>query len=399
MSETRLEELHIQIDEAQHRVTDLNNQIADVSSEILAFKNANDLFIKIPAPHLRHKRTDEESSKLVSELDQEHLELIRIRKDRVSELKKQINEINREKDILQPKFNDEVEAEKQIQAEILQITESIKLLNAECLRVKSETNYVQDQITERTKEVKFMSEMKREVEQQYSALLTREESYEVQDGGKLDYEMIISNLQNDIRIAEEEIYQLQTVIEQNSGYIEMDQKDKEQIAQQYQENVKWDQEKEELKTELKELQEEIRRRKQQVASSESRSSHKQECLRRYIPLVNKWKNKFGDMPIPEKSIGQLWIELNEAKKKLELDLKRSQEEIAELVNSNQQLSENVRRRRVALERIVTQFHEDEKRVQQRIDDSKMKSEAEEAKLLKQIEAAKLRIGQKVINSC
>lgn len=399
--ENRLSELVDQINVAKNQLSDLYSQIGSVESEVFSFENANKMFSAMQISSIQASRSQSQASErnpqtTTSKLDDEHKEIITNRRNNNSMLKQQITALEGEQLTLTEKLDTLRDEAKAIQGEIIDISETIKLTNAENLRAHSESIYLLDQIRERENSIKQMKQLKNEADQYYSDLSIRENDFDSIDGGRLDTEKAILGLQDEIRESDSVISNLEEKITEIEKFLLEDKENVNNTKQQYSESVNWAQEKAELQEELKQLNAEIQNAKRCVTTSESRASKRNIASSKYTPILNKWKGKTGVMEIPNETITQLLAQLDEAKAQKEEQQKISQREIAEMVVSNHKLEDEVKRRRNALERIVNQFHADENELQKRIEEANKKSEAEEQKIVKQIEAAKIKIAARII---
>jgi hypothetical protein len=163
---------------------------------------------------------------------------------------------------------------------------------------------------------------------------------------------------------------------------------------QFAEIVDWKEERQDLREELEKLHDEIQKRKSEVSVGEQRNNAKQTSLAKYGPLVIKWRGKTTEDDIPDKSIAELYAEMEDAKRRSEEITKNSEREMSEILMKNAKLEEEVNRRKTGLERTISHFYAEEHQSRKRIEDRRQKAEEDEKKLIAQIQKTKLKLAQK-----
>lgn len=226
-------------------------------------------------------------------------------------------------------------------------------------------------------------------------MLDRAKNFDGLDGGRLDIEKSIINLQNQLRALEQDIRDVNSKIQSASDANDAFMEEMRAKQSQFDEAVDWQREKEDLQREFQELTQEIKERKAALTHKEQKNESKQAILAKYGPLLKKWKGKTGQINVPaDKTIAQLWAELNEARTKSGDMVRNAEKEIGELVIKNAKLEDELQRRRTALERAISQTYAEENQFRKRIEEKQMRAEAEESRLLQQIQEAKLKLAQK-----
>jgi uncharacterized protein YoxC len=117
-------------------------------------------------------------------------------------------------------------------------------------------------------------------------------------------------------------------------------------------------ERENLRAELDALTEEIRKCKAGVNVTEQRNTAQQTSFTQYGPFVVKWRWKSSE-PTLAKPIGQLWQESEETRRTSQEIVQTADRKLAEILQRNAKLEEDVARKRQELERTVAQFYGEE----------------------------------------
>ena len=392
--EERLEALQQEIDAYQAEVDALHQKILDTKFAINKTENSNRLLqqfkpVTVPEYPLEEVAKDE------VQFNMEHDEILRQKNDILQPLKKEITELDEQRSYLEDQLDALVLETQDFQAEIVELTEAIRLRNAEGDRIQTQCGYVFDQVTERSTEIKMLERLKHEGEMAYSQLLDRAKNFDALDGGKIDIEKSVINLQNQLRALESEIQDLNTKIQNDKEEDDAIMEDLKNRQNQFETAVDWQTEKEDLLRELQELTDEIKERKASLSQKEQKNESKQAGIAKYGPLLKKWKGKTGNVEIPAgKSISQLWAEMNEARAKSEELAQRIEREIRDLVNKNGKLEEELEKRKATLQRVISQSYAEEHQFRKGIEERGNRARAEELKLLQQIQEVKLRIAQK-----
>jgi predicted nucleic acid-binding Zn-ribbon protein len=210
----------------------------------------------------------------------------------------------------------------------------------------------------------------------------------------LDVEKTIDNLRNQLSEVRAQI----SAAESELGRLEDDAQAEEAQAQTrreyFEEAVDWQSERRELRAELKSLIDQIANRKGGLTASEQQNAARIASIAKYGPLLTKWHGKTGTEAPPGKSIAQMWQEMDEEKKKSAAIIEAAEKELNELMARNAKLEEDVIRNRQLLERTISQFCADENQFRKRIEERRQKAEAEENKLLRKIQDARLKLAQR-----
>lgn len=392
--EQRLQELQEEIDAYQADVDQLNQQILDMKYQITKTENANRLyqqFKPVTVPEYPLEETTDEDV----QFNFEHDEILRQKNDILQPLKKEIATLDEERAHLEDQLAALVSETEEFQTEIVELTESIRYMNAEGDRIQTQCAYVYDQVTERSAEVKMMERLKREGEMAYAQLLDRSQNFDAIDGGKIDIEKSVLNLQTTLRAVEAEIHDITTKMQNATDENEAIMDDLKTRQSQFEAAVDWQTEKEDLLRELQELTDEIKERKANLSHKEQKNESKQAGIAKYGPLLKKWRGKTANVEIPsDKSVSQLWSEMNEKKARSEDLAGRIDREIRELVTQNAKLEDELERRKAALQRVISQSYAEEHQFRKGIEDRTARAKAEEQKLLQQIQDVKLKIAQR-----
>lgn len=391
--EGRLEELKAQIDDTKSNIHSLNEQLASLKSSITSFENANKMFRHMTPVTIPEQDVDEDEE---YEINEEHLTILKEKRNLIPPLLAKITEINHEKTQAEEQLEKLREDCVDFSKEILDLNEEIRSANSEISRIQNECFYVQEQVSERNTEIKSMETLKRDAESAYSELLERARNFETADGGKLDTEKQIISFQEQLRQIESEIAEIEYRMMEADAQDQKDVNDAKQQQQVLEKAVDWQAERNDLQNELKKLREGIASRKSTLTTNENHITQKQESLAKYGPLVKKWRGKLTDADLSEaeiqdKTIQQLWNEMESSRVESEESQKNAERELSELVLQNAKLEEEVNRKRMMLERAITQAHSDQFQLRKRINDKRSAAMIEEQKLLQHIQKTKLKI--------
>lgn len=397
--ESRVQDLNNEIEDEKSAIQQLNLSISELQADILRFQNANKLYQYLKPSTIPEHAIDTDEDKAV-EFNEEHTNILKEKRDLIPPLKAETeildnNQKNSENRLttIRTQYDD-------AQNSIVELQEKIRFVTSESLRSARELHYVEDQITERQNEIRMMEGLKREAQNALSSLLERANDADGLGGGRLDTEKSIVSLQDQLRLVEQEIDDVNGKMDRTKAEDEQDQAEKVNQESAHVAAVNWEKEKKELQEELKDLLQQIQKKKQTLKLTESKTTQDSFSTTRVIPLVKKWQNKkVPNAHVPEDAtIESMLAMLDQVKQERENSQIKSEQQIAELIVNNSKLQEEVSRRRKALERIVTQFHADENLMRKKIDDITEKATREEEKLLKQIESTKIKMAQRQLKS-
>ena len=388
--EDRLRELNSQISEVKEIIRSLNHEISELKMDIFRYENANILYRVIKPATIPEKSPSTED---FVEMNEEHQNILRDKRDRLAPLRKQVEELRVEQDINEDRLIALYQDCDQLQGELDDLVDSTRVADSDGIRAQAELRYVKDQIKERKNEIKMMQNLRREAEIALSQFIGRADNVDGLVGGRLDSEKAILSLQNELRVAHAELVELRDRIADANDYEEAEVRETDKKQHDHDTVVNWEEEREDLTEELRRLTLEIRKRKGELHVTENKLDHKQANLATLVPLIVKWRGQDGTAAPEGATVTQLLARLEEARKDRDARMKRDQDRVAELITNNARLEKEVGKSRDALTRVVAQFRADENTMKREVDELRAKSDAEEQRLLKQIELTKLKIAQ------
>lgn len=389
---SRLTQIEDEIEEMKLEIQELTQNISYTRHEITLTENQNRLLQHRKPPTIsEYEIADDE----VPEFNEEHEEILRQKRNMIAPIKQELSALTNEREALEAQFNLLVEETDDFEAEIIELTETINSMNTQGDEMHNECQYIQDQITERTNEIRSLERLKREGEVAYAQLQDRAKNFESIDGGKLDIEKTIVSLQTQLRRLIAEINEVNMNMKEASDANDAYATEALAKQTQFEGAVDWQTERDELKRELDELNEQIREKKTKLTKKEQKNDTRHANLSKYAPLLKKWKGKTANIEVPEdKTVSQLWAELTDAREKSEELQESAEREIGDLVTRNAKLEEELNRKKASLERTISQAYAEENQLRKRIEERRTRAEAEEKKLLQQIQEAKLKLAQK-----
>jgi predicted nucleic acid-binding Zn-ribbon protein len=387
----RLQGLQEQIVETKTRVQSLQHEISAVKMSII--NTENDVRM---AQYKKPITIPERPSTLVGtpQMNEEHEEILRSKRDQIPPLLQELTAVEDQKAQLESELSLLISETDDFESEIVDLTESIRTSSAEGTRLQNEFAYVQRQISERKNEIRLLERLRTEANTAYAQLVDRAENVDGLDGGRLDVENTIEILKVELSSLRTEITQLEEVI---SGAREENDRDRENNMarqEQFEEAVDWKAEKEDLRAELEALNQQIVVQKTGIVANEKENTAQQNLVAKFGPYVAKWRGKMVENEHADRTIAQLWNDMEEAKRRSEELMKKAEHDMSAILTKNGKLEDEVARRRGTLERTISHFYAEEHQFRKRIEDRRQKAEDEEKKLLAQIQKTKLKLAQK-----
>jgi predicted nucleic acid-binding Zn-ribbon protein len=387
--EARLQQLRYQIIEAKTRVQSLHQEISTTKMGIVNTENDARL-----AQHRKPLTIPERPGTGTVELNEEHEEILRTKRDLLPSLVQSVIDLQEERTQLESDLALIVSESNDFETELVDLNEATRQSTTESTRLQSELMYSQKQISERKNEIRLLERLKGEANTAYAQLVDRAENFEGIDGGRLDLESSIENLKSQLSAIREEVAQLEIDIDDANTENRRDLANIYAKRQQFAEAVDWTVERDDLRRELEALTREIQDRKADVNVGEQRNIVKQQSLAKYGPVVAKWKGKTGDGEVPDKTVAQLWSEMEDAKRVSDEIIRDSEREMSELLMKNAKLEAELARRKTTVERSISYFYAEEHQFRKRIEDRRQNAEDEEKKIIAQIQKTKLKLAQK-----
>jgi chromosome segregation ATPase len=385
--------LQSKIEEAKSRVISLNQQINSERTTITKTENALLLTDQQP-PAITTESPIDPHTPISSGLNDAHDQILRSKRDEVSVLEEEVRELRKQKVSLEERLDELVAENDQYQAEITELTESIRSCSNENDRFSSECDVLDREIVERRNEVRMLERVQADADTAFGQLRERAEKADIVEGGRLELERTIENLRAELDCVAEEAKQITDEI---ALWKEDDEEEvrRSRVEQgTFEAILDWKTEREKMQKQLTDLQKEICERREGVTNSEQKVSQKQASLAKYGHVLTKWKGKIGEVPVPAKSLGQLWGDLEDAKKRSQDIIQKAERDMTDILTRNAKLEEDVAKRKERLERTVNQFYAEENQFKRRVEEKRAHAEAEEAKLLRQIDEARLKLAQK-----
>ena len=386
----QLQTLNARISEVKSEVRNLNHEISRLHSDIFHFENANILYRAIKPSTIPEKSPSTEE---FAEMNEEHTNILRDKRDRLEPLRKQVEQLNRTQEIDNERYNVLCQECDDLQDELDDLIDNTRVADSEGMRAVCELRYVKDQIKERKNEIKMMQNLRREAEIALSQFINRADEVDGLVGGRIDSEKAILSLQNELRVANAELIELRDRIADANDCEDSEVRECEKKQEEHNAVVNWAEEREDLQNELREITQEIRMRKGALTVTENTLDRRQAKLATLQPLILKWRGRDGVAPAEDTTVEKLLIELDKARKERDERLRRDQDRVAELITNNARLEKEVGKSRDALTRVVAQFRADENTMKREVDELRAKSDAEEQRLLRQIELTKLKLAQ------
>lgn len=391
--EREIEVLRSDIERITTEVETLNEGVNEAKLNLSTFENANLLYKHFKAPTIPEYPMD--TAPTDHEFTEEHNEILRGKRDALTLIRSQATVFLRQETDLRSQLEELLAEASEFQAQIVESDDSIRSMTTEGEKLQKECIYVQEQIVERTAEVKMLEKLKRDGEVAYAQLNERLQEFDGLDGSRLDIEKAIISLQSQLNKVEADIKEANKRIGDESTANEDFMADTQVRQRQFDEAVDWQREREDLQREYHELTEQIKERKAQLSHKEHRNDSRQATLAKYRPLLTKWKGKAGNIEVPaDKTVAQLWAELAETRTANESTVKSAEKQIGELMLTNGKLEDELARRKTALEREISRACSEEARFRKTIEAQKAQSDSAEAALLQKIGEAKLRLAQK-----
>jgi chromosome segregation ATPase len=391
--EGRVKALHGQVAAETDQVTELSRKVSAkrLEKEIaIGDRVAGQRWKPVTMP----EREVDPKALSIYEFNEDHGNLLRAKRDEVAPLLAEVERLRLEKNTLEDELGNLVGEVEDFQTDVTEWTEAICRTSAEGDRLQTESEYLEKQLAERRTEIRMLERLKADADAAYSQLAERAANGDALRGGRLDVEKSIDNLRNQLSDVRAQI----AAAESELGRLEDDTQAADAQLQTRRENfeeaVDWQSERQDLRAELKSLLEEIANRKSCLTTGEQRNAARIASITKYGPLVTKWQGRTGPDAPPAKSIAQMWQEMEEAKKKSAAMIEVAEKELNDLMARNAKLEDEVARSRQVLERTISQFYAEENQFRKRIDERRQKAEAEENKLLRQIQDARLRLAQK-----
>jgi hypothetical protein len=392
-----LTEISDEIFEVKKSIYDVFHHLNVVKGEIFDFENANLLFRHAKRPSLPEKIP---SHDVVVELNDDHAEILKQKRNHVAIQQAEIDQLQEKQAIDMENLNRVREGCRDLDISMLNLTDELNRAEGDIARLQGELHYVDSQIRERKSEVKMMQELKREAERILARVVETSHGIIEDDGGRLDCEKAIVSLQGSIKAVDGELLSIRSDMNKDAADDAAQEEEWRRKVSSYEAVVDWETEERELKAELKRLQIAIRTKSSEVTSAEQKVSNQASIAARVAPILKKW-SKSADIEntvVPDDcSVQQLIYDLDQVMRERYGRLKRNEDEILNLLSANGRLETQIGKSRAALERMIAQFQTDEDIAKKEIEDIVLKAKEEEEKLICQIERARLKVGQSLLD--
>lgn len=390
----RLNSINSDIQNTVNEIKHYNTEISEIQNDITNFTNANRLFESIEVTSISARSLNETPPEIPVVLNDEHIEIITKKRSNIRQLKQTAQDLAQEQQVLESQLFENLMEVSNSNNKIIELKEAFRNHESHSTYLQSKVAWLKDQLSERINECNLINQTKREAEQALAALKDRVISNTVQPGGRLDLEKTILSLQNQYNKLMTDIDNLKNHINEDTRLREESKENANRQTTEQNSSVNWQNERAQLREDLARLNQEIQAKKQKVQTLEKSVSKKAAAFEKHAPLVKKWSSKLESVEVPEDSVAQLYEKINQTKAQKEAEQKKHHEEMTSLLVENAKLEKEVARKRLALNRIVEQFHTDEAAMKKENEERKTQYEVEEKKLLDQINIFKIKIAQK-----
>lgn len=396
--ENELNELLDKMDQLQSEVDDYNSKISSINFELDKCKqeqarikliNKN---LSVEPKHTRHNQIADDS------FTGEHLDLIKSKRDEISHLSEQINqlqaatqpiddlvtELQQENTVL---LYDQSDTQKQIQKSL-----AIKK------RLNQDIRIANDQLKELNIRIINQERVTKDVELVVSGLITRRDAINSQTDPNSELTQKITSLRIQTELIEmkneEMLHDIQNY-EENKNDFEADVTGKIQTVKT---KINWEREKTKLENELKEVQGRLESAKQETKDINSQTNVIENRMSKlqqiYRQVDTRTISKSNNEDLRDLDIDKLISEYRKLESSSRNSKVKSSTELDQIIAENSQLEATILRKKEELQRSIPKFQTEKAQLKNEIKINRTNAFEREHQLIEQIRAIKVKIASK-----
>jgi chromosome segregation ATPase len=391
------QELTERINDQQNTIGALHDQIAQTEIEVSAARQ------EIAELRNIEKRQSTEGIFPVTcgnfeknKLNPEHRAFVNDLLDRIYEVEQTLGEQEKRNSYLSSEYEALILENENLKKRIRQMKIDIERKRQEDRYAKEKIENAQRKLKDQEAQIRSNSQILNLTETAVAALIGRQKDLEDNSGGIVSLEKGIRSLTAEINTEESEIdttkNQIATLEEDTAQAItEMDKE-----ISELQTLANWAEESERIAEEIEAVKEELTaiRTKNEEANAKYKTLY--ERYRLLTPLMKKWQRSDLSEFEPTEAIDVLLAQSARAVRSSSDGTDMLNARLEELIVKNSTTEGLIRKRQEELERGITLFRAEAKRLKDRIEARRMKSFEEEHEIVGQISALKVKIAQKLI---
>lgn len=396
--ENKLNDLLDKMDKLQSEVDDYNSKISNMNFELEKCKqeqtrvkliNKN---LSVEPKHIKRNRVSDDT------FTGEHLELIKSKRDEISHLSEQINQLQA---VTQP--IDDLVTELQQENTVLlydqsdtqkQIQKSLAIKK----RLNQDIRIANDQLKELNIRIINQERVTKDVELVVSGLITRRDAINSQTDPNSELTQKITSLRIQTELIEmkneEMLHDIQNY-EENKNDFEADVTGKIQTVKT---KINWEREKTKLENELKEVQGRLESAKQETKDINSQTNVIENRMSKlqqiYRQVDTRTISKSNNEDLRDLDIDKLISEYRKLESSSRNSKVKSSTELDQIIAENSQLEATILRKKEELQRSIPKFQTEKAQLKNEIKINRTNAFEREHQLIEQIRAIKVKIASK-----
>lgn len=396
--ENELNDLLDKMDKLQSEVDDYNSKISNMNFELEKCKqeqtrvkliNKN---LSVEPKHIKRNRVSDDT------FTGEHLELIKSKRDEISHLSEQINQLQA---VTQP--IDDLVTELQQENTVLLYDQSdtqkqIQKSLATKKRLNQDIRIANDQLKELNIRIINQERVTKDVELVVSGLITRRDAINSQTDPNSELTQKITSLRIQTELIEmkneEMLHDIQNY-EENKNDFEADVTGKIQTVKT---KINWEREKTKLENELKEVQGRLESAKQETKDINSQTNVIENRMSKlqqiYRQVDTRTISKSNNEDLRDLDIDKLISEYRKLESSSRNSKVKSSTELDQIIAENSQLEATILRKKEELQRSIPKFQTEKAQLKNEIKINRTNAFEREHQLIEQIRAIKVKIASK-----
>jgi chromosome segregation ATPase len=314
--------------------------------------------------------------------------------DRIYEVEQALEEQETRNSYLSSEYEALIQESEELKKGVRQLKINIERKRQEDRYVKEKIEHTQRRIRDEEAQIRSNSQTLSLTETAVAGLISRQKDIEDSSGGIVSLEKQITSVEAEIHSEEAEIDATTNRIsaleeETAEALAEMDR----EIGE-FQMLTNWAEESERIADEIEAVKEELAVTKSENERANARYKTLYDRYRQLVPIVKKWDRCDLSEYEPTESLDALLAKVSRAVRSTVDESDSSGKRLEEEIVKNSTTEGIIRKRQEELERGITLFRMETKRLKDRIEGRRMKSFEEEHELVGQISALKVKIAQK-----
>ncbi|OHS94899.1 hypothetical protein TRFO_10846 [Tritrichomonas foetus] len=387
---THIDSLQEEVDNFRTKVSNINYEITKCKQETAKARKIRNAVNAEPYKKKTKKLVDE------SVFTGEHLDYLREKRNLVSDLTEQINQIQSATSPIEESVQDLQQQGAFLMCEQSNTKKKLQDVRSQQKKANEDTFIIKAQLKEIEIDISNHERLRKDIETSVVGLTARKNAIEEKAGDKGDLQQSIASLEAQISMLSVTNSQLQQDLDNGSQQYENDLQNIGGKLSTIQNKINWSSEQNNLRVQLKNVQQQLSDTRKERDEIFNMNTEIESRLNKLVPIINRWAPSFRGQPVPEnddEDIDDVLIQCSRRVNGNKRTVVKNNTSLENLINENSKLEAKIARKQEELSRQMTCFLSDQYRLKNNIQNHRTGSFEEEHKIIEQMNRLKLKLAR------